>query len=133
MKGKRNPRQKRGRADLVKRVKAMGEPCWMCGLPIDPTRKAGDPLSFELDELIPISKGGSPIDFANVKGSHRLCNQWRSNKSVRTVNEVKAEIIERFGRWSSPMQFVDMARSLSKIGKRSKTPVRHPSRSSGIF
>lgn len=40
-------------------------------------------MSFELDELVPVSKGGSPFDFENVAPAHRICNQKRGNKALR--------------------------------------------------
>lgn len=55
------------RRALVRRVRAMGLPCWICGMPIDAALPAGHPLSFELDELVPVSKGGSPTDAAKRK------------------------------------------------------------------
>ena len=127
---KSNPRMRSGRTALCRRVKAIGEPCWMCGLPIDPTRKAGDPLSFELDELVPISKGGSPTDFANVKGAHRCCNQWRGNKAVQTVAAMRDAARERYGGWRSPIEFVSMMRSVK--GK-AKVAVKRPSKVSGTL
>ena len=130
---KRNPRRRAGRDALVRRVRALGQPCWICGLPIDPTLPAGHPLAFELDELVPVSKGGSPIDFENTAGSHRVCNQWRSNKSVDLVTRIKADVLKRFGHWSSPLQFTEMARSIQKVQKSSTSPIRHPKRSSGTI
>ena len=130
---KRNPRRRSGRDALVRRVRALGEPCWICGLPIDATLPAGHPLAFELDELVPVSKGGSPVDFENTAGSHRVCNQWRSNKSVELVAQIRSEVLKRFGGWSSPLQFTEMARSISKVPKSSIVPIRHPKRSSGTI
>lgn len=121
------------RRALVRRVKAMGMPCWICGMPIDAALPAGHPLSFELDELVPVSKGGSPTDPANVAGVHRLCNQWRSNKSMGSVEDIKSEVVRRFGGWSSPFQFVEMARSILKAPKSTTVPIRHPKRSSGTI
>ena len=66
--GKANPRRRGGRDRLWRRVRALGEPCWICGLPIPLDAPARDPLSFELDELLPVSKGGSPTDPGNVAG-----------------------------------------------------------------
>lgn len=116
------------RRELVKRVKARGLPCWICGLPIPPDAPSGSPLAFELDELVPVSKGGSPIDPENVAGAHRCCNQWRGNRSVRDVEVARADAM-RAGGWSSPTGFCSLARSV-KAGLR-RAPIRHPKRSSG--
>lgn len=44
---------------------------------------AGHPMSFEVDEIIPVSKGGDPLDFANTQPAHRSCNQRKGNGSRR--------------------------------------------------
>lgn len=61
-------------------LKAQGRPCWLCGGPIDYSLPAGHPMSFEVDEIVPVSRGGSPIDRANVQPAHRICNQRRGNR-----------------------------------------------------
>ena len=132
MSSPRNPRRRAGRDALWRRVKSLGKPCWICELPIDPALPAGNPLAFELDELVPVSKGGSPVDIRNVAGAHRLCNQWRSNKSVSAVNAIKSEVIRRFGGWSTPSQFVESARAITKDGRAPRTPIRHPKKHSSL-
>ena len=91
---KPNPRRANGakRTALRNRVKAMGLPCHICGRPIDYSlttyvdpkdgRTKRHPLSYELDEIVPVSKGGSPFDFDNVAPAHRICNQRRGNKNL---------------------------------------------------
>lgn len=37
-------------------------------------------MSYELDEIIPVSRGGDPYDIDNVAPAHRICNQRKSNK-----------------------------------------------------
>lgn len=80
--GKPNPRRTNGarRTALRKRVAAMGLPCALCGQLIDYSLPARNPLSYELDEIVPVSKGGSPYDPANVQPAHRICNQRKGNK-----------------------------------------------------
>lgn len=63
-------------------LKAQGLPCHICGMPIDYTLPAGDPMSFEVDEIVPVSKGGSPIERSNVAPAHRICNEKRGNRPV---------------------------------------------------
>ena len=132
---KRNPRRRSGRDALVRRVRALGEPCWICGLPIDATLPAGHPLAFELDELVPVSKGGSPVDFANTAGSHRCCNQWRQARSVASVIAIRDEVRKRFGPWPSSFAFLEGARAVVRCarGRVGQSPVRHPKRSSGAL
>lgn len=64
-------------------LKAQGRPCALCGRPIDYDLPAGDPMSFEVDEIVPVSRGGSPIDQANVQPAHRICNERRGNRPIR--------------------------------------------------
>lgn len=87
-----NPRRANGarRDALRRRVAAAGGPCWLCGQPIDYSlttwvdpkdgRKKRHPWSFELDEVVPVSLGGDPLDPANVRPAHRTCNQRRGNR-----------------------------------------------------
>jgi hypothetical protein len=84
------------RVNIRRWLKGQARPCWICrafgksGV-IDYTLPARHPLSFEVDELIPVSKGGSPISRSNVDATHRCCNQWRGNKSVEEVLQLAAK------------------------------------------
>ena len=111
-----NPRYTNGaaRRRAQSRLRAEALPCWMCGIPIDYSAPKGDPMSFQVDELVPVSKGGSPTDRANLAPAHACCNNWRKAKSVATVQAVKRCIIERFGGWKSPLDFVQKAKALKR-------------------
>lgn len=76
----RNDRNGTRRRRLRARVRAQGLPCAICGQPIDYSLPAGDPMSYELDEIVPVSLGGSELDPANVQPAHRICNQRKGNK-----------------------------------------------------
>lgn len=80
--GKANVRYKNGarRRALRARVKAWGRPCAICGKPIDYDLPPGHPMSFEVDEIIPVSKGGDPLSIDNVQPAHRICNQRKGSK-----------------------------------------------------
>lgn len=39
-------------------------------------------MSFEVDEIVPVSLGGSPVDRGNVAAAHRICNQKRGNRPL---------------------------------------------------
>lgn len=85
-----NPRRRNGsaRARIKARLiaEAGGQPvCHLCGQPIDTRLPAGHPYSFEIDEVVPVSKGGSPFDYSNCAASHRLCNGRRGNKDMRSL------------------------------------------------
>lgn len=82
---KSNPRYSNGsrRRAIRARWRAIGAPCALCGHAIDYTLPAGHPMSFEVDEIVPVSKGGDPLDFANTQPAHRVCNQRKGNGIVR--------------------------------------------------
>ena len=69
--------------------------CGICGQPVDKTLKTPHPGSPEVDEIIPVSKGGSPYERANCRLTHRLCNGQRGNgdKERRSQTEVIASNI----------------------------------------
>lgn len=81
---RKNPRRTNStrRNDLRARVAAEGLPCHLCGCPIDYTLPHGHPMAYELDEIVPVSRGGSPYDPANVAPAHALCNRRRGAMSV---------------------------------------------------
>lgn len=109
------------RSALRKRMASQPQRCWMCGLPISPTYPARHPYALELDEIVPISKGGSAIDPANVRAAHRCCNQWRGDKPVCRVQSIATAARSAFGAWRSPAEFVLFARSSAKGAKQSPT------------
>lgn len=78
------------RVNVRKWLRSQGRPCWICRAfgrtgTIDYSLPARHPFSFEVDELVPVSKGGSPTSRANVDATHRCCNEWRGNRSVDEV------------------------------------------------
>jgi 5-methylcytosine-specific restriction endonuclease McrA len=50
--------------------------CWLCGNPIDYTAPRNHPAAFEVDHVIPKSKGGTD-DPTNLRPSHSRCNRRR--------------------------------------------------------
>ena len=81
-KSKKDPRKRysRLRNDLRKKVFATQEVCGICGRLVDKTLPAGTPLSPELDEIIPVARGGSPYDIDNLQLTHRICNERKGAK-----------------------------------------------------
>lgn len=81
-KRKIDPRKKNRtlRESLRKRVYAAYDVCALCGREVDKTLPAGHPLAPELDEIIPVSRGGSPYDFNNLQLTHRICNERKGNR-----------------------------------------------------
>ncbi|MGW3594998.1 HNH endonuclease [Streptomyces sp. NPDC005167] len=76
-----NPRNGRPYRRLVAEVKAQRQPCWLCGYDIAPGLDARHPLSFTLDHVVPLSRGGSLLDPANARSAHRRCNSSRGNRT----------------------------------------------------
>lgn len=81
---------------------AKGLPCAICGQAIDYSLPAGDPMSFELDEIIPVSRyqeGGYATpeqcaqDPANHQPAHRICNQMKSNKMIGSASRNTKEAL----------------------------------------
>jgi 5-methylcytosine-specific restriction endonuclease McrA len=77
-----DPRKAHGplRATLRKRVFAAQSHCGICGREVDQSLPAHNPLSPELDEIIPIARGGSPYDIDNLQIAHRVCNRKKGAK-----------------------------------------------------
>lgn len=85
-----NPRRANGyRRDQVRRRVLLEEDdCWLCGTPVDKTLPPYLNGSPEVDEVIPVSLGGDPIDRGNCRLAHRLCNVRRGNGT----REAKAQV-----------------------------------------
>ncbi len=78
---KANPRVANGhrRRQLRARVLREEDTCWLCGGIVDKTLPPKDPMAPEVDEVVPVSLGGNPLDRSNVRLAHRLHNQQRGN------------------------------------------------------
>ena len=79
------------RATLRKRVLATYDVCGICGKEVDKTLPYLHPLAPEVDEIIPVSRGGSPYDWDNLQLVHRVCNQRKGNKMVGDIDLKKIE------------------------------------------
>ncbi|MEU0521947.1 HNH endonuclease [Streptosporangium sp. NPDC006007] len=64
---------------LRDQIRAISRVCWICGHAIDLTLSPRHPLSWTLDHLMPLSKGGDPLDPANARSAHYRCNSGRGN------------------------------------------------------
>ena len=96
MGGRRRDANGNARRKLRAWLKAQGRPCWICRVfgrdgEIDYSLHYLHPLAFEVDELVPVSLGGDPLDPRNVDAAHRRCNQWRGNKTVAQVLRIARE------------------------------------------
>ena len=81
---RKDPRTSNGTARRKIRAywKAQQLPCALCGRAIDYELPAGHPLSFEVDEIVPVSRGGDPLSLENTQPAHRLCNQQKGNRML---------------------------------------------------
>lgn len=84
----KDPRKAQGqlRATMRKRVFAMYDTCGICGNLVDKTLKRPNPLAPELDEIIPIARGGSPYDIDNLQLTHGRCNRMKGSKVIGDKN-----------------------------------------------
>lgn len=67
-------------AALRAHVKRTGEPCWLCGLPIDLGLPYTHPMSFTADHVDAIANGGKLL--GELRPAHRRCNSSRGKKRV---------------------------------------------------
>ena len=74
-----NPRVTNGhrRRQLRARILRTEHDCGICGEEVDKTIPNPDPLSPEIDEIIPVALGGNPLDPTNCRLAHRICNACR--------------------------------------------------------
>lgn len=64
--------------------------CAICGRPVDFSRKFPDPWSKTIDHIIPVSKGGNPLDLDNLQLAHLQCNRMKSTKLLQPQIKEKA-------------------------------------------
>ena len=88
---KPNPRRSNGSArdKIRERWRSRGEPCALCGKPIDYSlgfvtdprtgKRRMHPMAFVVDEIVPVCFGGSPYTMANTRPAHYICNARRGS------------------------------------------------------
>ena len=80
---------------MIKQVKREEDTCWICGEPVDKTLPPFLHGSPEVDEVMPVSLGGDPLDRANCRLAHRICNVRRGNGTKKR----KALDVKRVRDW----------------------------------
>lgn len=85
---RKDPRKEKPLIRNALRIKvyAAQDHCGICGYEVDKTLPAGTPLSPELDEIIPVARGGSPYDIDNLQLTHRRCNRMKGTKLMDEMN-----------------------------------------------
>lgn len=110
MAARNNPRNANGHARrrIREAIKRRGEPCGICGMPIDYGLPAGHPMSFEVDEIVPVSRfreGGYPnpqacaLDPGNCRPAHRICNQKRGDARKHEPKRMDVLPLPRSREW----------------------------------
>ena len=69
---------------LRRQVARTHPPCHICGAPIDYTLHYLDPMSFVIDHVIPLQKGGAD-DITNVRAAHRECNSKKRTRDFAPI------------------------------------------------
>ena len=72
----------------VSKCRERGGPCAICWHDIDYSLQSPDPMSFEVDHIVPVSKGGDLFDPMNLQPSHRCCNNWRKSRPMSYIDDV---------------------------------------------
>lgn len=72
----------RARDAVAARVLAEESVCHLCLTPVDKSIPAGLPAAPEIDEVVPVSRGGDPLDRSNCRLAHKSCNARRGNMTV---------------------------------------------------
>ncbi|WP_430493078.1 hypothetical protein ACK2E9_04045 [Bifidobacterium catenulatum] len=91
-------------------------------------------MSAEVDEIIPVSHGGSATDLCNLEKVHCCCNQLKSDKTLRAQDERPKAL-----RPSNPPPYRSALRTGNRsedgilLARRSATPEYWPNLSPSFF
>lgn len=67
------------RRNRHRKIVARGNPpCHLCGNEIDYQAHHLEPLSFQIDHVVPLNRGGSDV-LENLAAAHRHCNRQKSD------------------------------------------------------
>jgi 5-methylcytosine-specific restriction endonuclease McrA len=96
-----NPRRTNGhrRNQVRARVLAEEDICWLCDELVDKTLPPFLDGSPEVDEIVPIALGGSPIDRSNCRLSHRICNVRRGQETKAQLRATRAQPLTTSRPW----------------------------------
>ena len=78
------------RRQLTARIKATATHCALCHQPLRPELEWPDDWCTVIDEDIPRSKGGSPLDPENTSALHNVCNRFKGTMTLREARELLA-------------------------------------------
>ena len=78
------------RRQLARRIKANATHCTLCQGPLNPDAVWPADDYTVIDEDIPRSKGGSPLDPDNCTAMHNACNRFKSTMTLAEARELLA-------------------------------------------
>lgn len=81
--GKGHRAYRRAAAELKRRCAREGLCCSRCGLPIDTTLPATDPMSFTADHPEALANGGALVGQV-LEAMHRRCNSSKGDQTFTT-------------------------------------------------
>lgn len=89
----RDPRRvdRAARAAVERAVYAEETHCWLCGVVVDKSLPSHNPGSKTVDEIVPVIRGGSPVDRQNCRLAHWSCNSRRGDRSPKAI-QVRASM-----------------------------------------
>lgn len=64
--------------------------CGICGRPVDKKLPFPNPWSPTIDHIIPVQKGGDPVNLENLQLAHLACNRAKATKLVAIQVKEKA-------------------------------------------
>lgn len=65
-----------------KRILMSQDICYICGRVVDKSLDQNNPMSAQVDHIIPLAKGGHPSDISNLALTHKICNNRKSDKLI---------------------------------------------------
>lgn len=77
----RNSAQRERDRKTIARTKAG---CHICGTAIDYSLKSPDPMSYEVDHLVPLARGGAD-ELSNKAAAHRVCNSKKRTRDYAPI------------------------------------------------
>lgn len=116
-----NVRKKNGNArrKIKEWLEKTCDTCWICTLGINQAYSYPHAYCMVADELIPVSRGGSPYARDNVRAAHNICNAWRSNKDVAHVRAIQQLIFSFYHiNVQTPKDFVAIAQGIEQKSKK---------------
>lgn len=93
---KKNPALRR---QLRARIFAQTDVCAICGYAVNKKLEPYLPESPELDEKIPVARGGDPFDINNLQLTHRKCNRAKSDKMPMHLTVKPIEQVPLSNKW----------------------------------